>query len=358
MVSPRIVPNVVREHAELAAFLWVQRDMRARADPPEATAIAALDARLEANLDGLRIAGAAAWPFLIGQLEEWPGAGQLFAAAVRALEEGEPRRVVQVVDFARALPDARGFVGALGWLGPSVIAPQVRPWLRSAEPFLRWLGVSALAEHRVDAGRLLPQLLADGDARVQEVAFRLAGLTGRQDAAEALTLGLEHPDETVRLWAALALTQLKARGLAPQVALVLREAAIGGGPNALTALRAAVAAGPEPEVREWLGDLYQAEDTASLAVRAVGMQGDRSRLGWIVDQMRTPALAEAAGRAFVELEPDLSADDDLWSSDAEVLGPEFTAHFDDFLPRLPVYARVAAKLGAKDLARNMGAKRS
>ena len=62
-MAARIIPDVVREHVELAAFQWAQRDTLAHADPPAAPeVIAGIDARLEANLDAIRIAGAAAWP--------------------------------------------------------------------------------------------------------------------------------------------------------------------------------------------------------------------------------------------------------------------------------------------------------
>jgi hypothetical protein len=57
-----ILPEIVRQHAEMAAFLWTVYD-RALLYPDEnlemdATALADLVGRLEAHLDGLRIAGA------------------------------------------------------------------------------------------------------------------------------------------------------------------------------------------------------------------------------------------------------------------------------------------------------------
>jgi hypothetical protein len=60
-VAPRIIPDVVREHVELAAFQWAQRDTLRDADPAAARPVlAGIDARLEANLDAIRIAGTAA----------------------------------------------------------------------------------------------------------------------------------------------------------------------------------------------------------------------------------------------------------------------------------------------------------
>ena len=70
-MTSRIVPDVVRERAELGAFQWAQRDTIAAKGLPDRDVIAGIDARLEANLDGLRIAGPAAWPFLIEQFEDY-----------------------------------------------------------------------------------------------------------------------------------------------------------------------------------------------------------------------------------------------------------------------------------------------
>ena len=65
----RVAAEVIRQHAELVAFLWAQRDSWSAEDPPDAKVIAEIDQRLEVNLDGLRIAGVSAWPFLIAQHE-------------------------------------------------------------------------------------------------------------------------------------------------------------------------------------------------------------------------------------------------------------------------------------------------
>ncbi|MGT2466131.1 hypothetical protein ACVOMV_15470 [Mesorhizobium atlanticum] len=54
---PSIVAEVVRQHVEQAAFLWAQRHTLMMADPPDMVAVAGVDKRLEANLDGIRIAG-------------------------------------------------------------------------------------------------------------------------------------------------------------------------------------------------------------------------------------------------------------------------------------------------------------
>ena len=96
--------------------------------------IASIDKRLEANLDGLRIAGAVAWPFVIDQFEEYPEKGELFVVAIRALETADARRLDQALAFARTAVDGtRGLCGAFAWLPPETTAAVVRDWLDATE---------------------------------------------------------------------------------------------------------------------------------------------------------------------------------------------------------------------------------
>ena len=96
-----VIVAVIREHVENAAFFWAQRDTLAAEDPPDTEAVAFVDARLEANLDALRIAGPAVWPLIIAAMETFPEKGELFVLTHRALETGDGKRLNQAVAFAR-----------------------------------------------------------------------------------------------------------------------------------------------------------------------------------------------------------------------------------------------------------------
>ena len=56
-----IIPHVIDQHAEDAAFLWHQRDAAVRAAHYQLTHLARWDDRVDAHLDGLRIAGEDGW---------------------------------------------------------------------------------------------------------------------------------------------------------------------------------------------------------------------------------------------------------------------------------------------------------
>ncbi|MER8823029.1 HEAT repeat domain-containing protein [Mesorhizobium sp. M0991] len=332
--------DIVRQHAERAAFLWAQRDNLLASDPPDPKAIDSVGQRLAINLDGLRIASASAWPFLLKQYEDFSEKGELFALGWAALELMDNGRVGQVVEFGRLAPDSTpGLLGALAWHDAMTIAPFVREWIGSGDAFKRLLAVSACQEHSVDPKHILVRLVRDSDAKVCATSARLAGTLKRTDLARELFDRLVDRDEFVRLWAAWALTELGSGDAARDN---LKKAVPTAGVNALVAMRAVVKAGPEKEVRAWMGRMMTAPVTAPLAVRGIGMLGDRRVLNWLVDRMREPQLAIAAGAAFLELFPEAREDGDLFTIDATEAGKPFLACFVDGMAKVPLADKVEA----------------
>ncbi|MER8433109.1 HEAT repeat domain-containing protein [Mesorhizobium caraganae] len=329
-----IVPVIVRQHADQAAFFWAQRDTLMMADPPDIPVVVSVDRRLEGNLDGLRIAGPAAWPFVVAAYEDFPEKGEMFLYAWMAIEQNDSRRLAKAVELGRkSQDDARGLVGALAWHRPETIAVEVRDWIGAQDAFRRFLGVSACLGHGVDPKQMLARLVHDPDARVRATSLRLAGKLKRTDLIHELAAALNNADELTRFWAAWALTELGSGDLASPE---LRKVAVGGSADAMTALRAAVKAAPDKDVRAWMGGLLKSPETAPLAVRGAGMLGDRNILHWLIHQMRDPSLARAAGVAFLELYPEAREDGRLFSVETARLGKSFADHFDDDPPYLPV----------------------
>src|SRR5215207_4917869 len=112
----QVIPEIVSQHAEEAAFLWLLRDAAVRAPHYLLADIARLDDRVEAHLDGLRVNGEPAWATCSAALgPELPG--ELFAAGVLAFEGGHEDRIPEVLAVAAANPvTARAAISALGWL--------------------------------------------------------------------------------------------------------------------------------------------------------------------------------------------------------------------------------------------------
>src|SRR5215475_8741399 len=108
--------DIATQHAEEAAFLWLLRDDAAGRPDYTLDELAALDERVEAHLDGLRVRGEAGWEVCRRQLEDFPEAGEVFAATVLALESRDARRLESVVAIATGRGDPRGLVAGFAWL--------------------------------------------------------------------------------------------------------------------------------------------------------------------------------------------------------------------------------------------------
>ncbi len=175
-----MVPAVVERHAEEAAFLWILRDDAVTCPQYGLDDLAKLDGRVDAQLDGLRIAGELGWRKLEQQLR-WHEPGELFAAAVVALESGEHERILTVLDAITDYPCGRAVVSAQGWLPYTQIRLLLdRYVVGSASELLREIAVASCAIHRqphptIDTG------LSDDAPRVRARALRALGELGLAD---------------------------------------------------------------------------------------------------------------------------------------------------------------------------------
>src|SRR3954469_12692862 len=92
------VANIISQHAEGSAMLWLLRRAATAAPHYRLADLAKLDARVEAHLDGLRIAGDEGW----NQCEEQLAAnqdGEVFAAGVLACESANPALMARVLSI-------------------------------------------------------------------------------------------------------------------------------------------------------------------------------------------------------------------------------------------------------------------
>jgi len=109
---PKVVlREIVRQHAEMAAFLWTVYD-RHLLNPGEnpdmdEERLERLVERLDAHLDGLRIAGEAGREIAEALYAEYPEAGELFV--LRMLVSGAPERIAEL-----DLPKVRAYLAHNG----------------------------------------------------------------------------------------------------------------------------------------------------------------------------------------------------------------------------------------------------
>ncbi|MEP1933697.1 MAG: hypothetical protein ABJI96_05065 [Paracoccaceae bacterium] len=102
-MSVPVLENIVRQHAEQAAFLWTVYD-RAMLEPDknpdmDEDRLARVVEQLEAHLDGLRIAGADGLRIAEERLEEYREPGELFV--VRMLQPGAEWMTIVGLDLGK-----------------------------------------------------------------------------------------------------------------------------------------------------------------------------------------------------------------------------------------------------------------
>ena len=333
-----IIKDIVVEHADEAPFLWFLRDLAVRAPQYDLDDIVELDERVDANLEGLRVGGEAGWEIAAEQLGQQE-AGEVFVAAVLALESRNPKRLEQVLAVAEAAPEtARGFVSALGWVTPQQLKGTGKTFLNGGSPFMRRLGIAACSLHRVDPGPRLDKAVADDEPALRARAVRAAGELGRKDLLPALGGRLQagEADAACRFWTMWSSVLLGERGRALES---LRAEVLSGSPFAERALQLAPRALDAGTAQAWLKGLVADPTHLRSVIVAAGVRGDPHYAPWLIKQMEAPEVARVAGEAFSMITGADLADEDLEGEGPEELeteaedGPEDIAMDpDDDLP--------------------------
>lgn len=319
-----IIKEIVAEHADEAPFLWLLRATAVHAPHYDLDDLAQLDERIEAHLDGLRVGGAAGWEFVAAQLD-MEEAGEVFVAAVLALESKDPDRLDRVLAVAKAVPETTcGMISALGWVTPQQLKGTGKTFLNGGSPFMKRLGIAACALHRVDPGPLLDRALESDDGPLVARALRAAAELGRQDLVPVIEPKLKQEDDAVRFWAAWAAVRLGARGRELES---LRLTAMGDSPFAARALQFVPRVLSGAESQAWFKALVGDPSRLRDVITAIGVRGDPHYLPWLIKQMEVSEVARLAGEAFTlvtgvdlaheqlesvqPLRPDMVDDDDL-----------------------------------------------
>lgn len=197
-----VITEIVSQHAEEAAFLWIVRDRAVGAQHYSLRSVAKLDERLEAHLDGLRIAGEPGWEICKEALS-LEGPGEVFTAAVLAFESGREKWITTVLEVATKSPKlARGLVSALGWIPYTQVKEQLLKLLLNESPTLKRIGLAASVIHRQDPGSALKDAVSSSDVRLRARALRAIGELGGIDLLAGAKAGVNDADEDCRCAAA------------------------------------------------------------------------------------------------------------------------------------------------------------
>jgi uncharacterized protein (TIGR02270 family) len=286
-----VIVNIIEQHAEEASFTWLLRGAAVHSPHYALSNLVVLDNRVEANIDGLRIAGDTGWEICreVFSLEE---AGEVFAAAVLALESGDTDRIQVVIEAGSDV--SRGIVSALGWLSYPQAEKFIQSFLNSNLPMLRRIGIAASAVHRKDPGKYLTDALSDTNPLLKARAFRAAGELSRRDLLSYIKVLISDEDSTCRFFAAWS------AALLGDVATIstLKSFAESDSPHREEAVKMAARKMNISSALKWQKELSHNPDTIRLALIAAGVIGDPALIPWLIEYMAAPEMARVSGEAF------------------------------------------------------------
>jgi uncharacterized protein (TIGR02270 family) len=286
---------VLEQHAEESAFLWIVRDASVRASHFELRSLAKLDLRLEAHLDGLRIAGPHGWMILRESLAlEEPG--EIFAAAVVAFESGDAKRTDLVLEAGTASPNlSRGLISAIGWLPPKKADRLIKTLLASPSKARRSIGVAGAAIRRLDFEKGFLEAVRDEDSLLRARALRAVAEMGMTRHAALFSRFLDAVDPAVAYAAAWGGTLISGD---PATVSALQAFAVAPGRKSREALVLAARRLTPAAAGLWREKLAAKLETRRQAVILAGAAGDPAAVPWLLGQMGIPAIARVAGEAI------------------------------------------------------------
>ena len=294
-----IIAEIVEEHADEAAFLFRIRDAAATAPHYDRGRLRDLDERIEAHLDGLRVAAAEGLAIAAAALDE-DEPGTAFTLAVLATERNEAEALAPALELAEASRGAaRGVVAGLAWVPFATARPRIAPLLApGASRAHKRIGIAACAAHRQDPGEALTYALFDDDPALKTRALRAVGELGRVDLVDVVRaeLALVDGDER-RYWAAWSAALLGVEAAVP----VLWSIADSGAAFAEQACSLVMRKLDVREARARLEGLGASADHARAAIAGAAALGDPALVPWLLASMENPALARVAGEAFATI---------------------------------------------------------
>ena len=295
---PRIIPAMVQQHVDDAASLHSIRSTLVRAAHVRLRKLAGFDARVEAHLEGLEIAGAAAKPLCEAALEG-ASSGAIFVATVRSLESCDSTWLEHLLAMSESSARCRsGFSSAFGWIESARLRGVVADYLRSTRPFARLIGIAACGSQRVDPNLGSAHFLEDPDPRVRARVYRSAGELGKRELVSRLGGVIDAEDPGCQFWAAWSAVLLgdKHRSLE-----ILEVFARDPGPNRARAFQLALQAVSVGKAHTLLQSLAQNPAELRWVIRGAGLSGDPAYVPWLIGLMTHDELACLAGEAFTAI---------------------------------------------------------
>lgn len=290
-----VLRDIVERHAQQAAFLWQIRDAAVRSPNYDLDALTRVDERLDANLDGLCIAGDVGWEIANDALGRG-NAGEPFVVAALAIEREDVKTFAQMVRHGvHSTKLAREIVSALGWTPLGKVKRYLDELLApDAPPELHYFGIAGAAMHRHDPGDALESAAYAQLPRVRARALRAIGELGRVNLLPTLRGAYSSEDDDCRFWAAWSGVLLGDTAAVDVLWKFVSE----NGVHALRACTMAMRRMATNTAVQRLQELGGGLEYRRVAMAGAAALGDMTFVPWLIGCMSEPKDARFAGWAI------------------------------------------------------------
>ena len=290
----RIIENVVYQHAENACALWWQWKLAVREPHYDYKDLYILENRIKANLDGLLIAGDAAWPF-VQELRDADDEGAVFVAAIQALRKGDISTFMSLLDACENQKQSVDeLCAALVWVDERFVQGVLAELLASSKAVYQLLGLSAGLAHQYDISNHLETGLTHEDTRVRTIT--LQAVADRPETYPLSNLAVHtdlEPAECYQLARALVRQGQYEKGHD-----ILESLALTNTPISAEATRLFLLSAEPARSHSFLKKLGTLENRQRDIVRGFGLLGDPQSIGWLIQQCNHAPLARLAGESI------------------------------------------------------------
>ncbi len=295
-ISARVHEQLVDEQREDAVFVWQLRNHAVVSPHYLLDDFDDLDARLEANLEALVLAGPRGLALARAALEV-AGPGELFGFTALAIACDDRSSFELALALAEDRELALGLDAALAWLPFELVERHVRGLIGSHDPRLARVGLAAFANARCDRIReRLPDLCMAENRALRVRALRAVGEFGHRELVPLVEHAMQlAPDDATQLAAIESLVRFGPPSTAVQTKLW--RWLVAGHEHALpAALLSGRCLGLSAAA--WYAQLHASPDHRRWAIALAGHVGDVGRIDDLIAAMHEPTLARAAGAAL------------------------------------------------------------
>jgi uncharacterized protein (TIGR02270 family) len=295
------IPEIVWQFAENCASLWEDRERAARSRVYRSTFadLCALDSRIDAQLDGLRVSSVEGRKVATEALE-LQGGGEIFTASVLAFENLEAPKADPIDRLLDSISKpglaARPMTMALDWIAPEQAHSALERLSVKRLPLARAVTMMAQAARGIDCAPDLVAALGEADTFVAHAACWAAVRLGTKRVGRPLSMWFQSEDLETRLIAARSALLLGGHG-ASRVLEELVATSSSGAEEAAAALFHSCAATRALSLHRGLfGGLY-----SRASISAAGASGIPELVPFLLECLEYPPLSRLAGEAIVEI---------------------------------------------------------